>query len=153
ALDRMGTEVMLANRVVLGPGQSPPRFRWVPFADALLLPLDTHGERDTPDRRVLYPLEEKLLRRYLADLGIARLPARLDDYVRPVVTPTLERQRRSGAVAVKFEAAYLRTLDFAAPDPALAARVYARYVRGGRPRASEYKVLEDYLFRVVAREA
>lgn len=153
ALDRMGTEVMLANRVALGPGQAPPRFRWVAFDDALMLPLDTRAERVTPDRRVLYPLEERLLRRYLADLGVARLPSTLDAYVRTVVTPTLERQRQAGAVAVKFEAAYLRALDFDDPDAARAQRVYARYVAGGRPPRAEYKALQDYLFRVIAREA
>jgi hypothetical protein len=153
ALDRMGTEVMLANRIVLGPGQAPPRFRWVSFDDALMLPLDTRAERVTPDRRVLYPLEERLLHRYLADLGVARLPPTLDAYVRTVVTPTLERQRQAGAVAVKFEAAYLRALDFDEPDVARAQRVYARYVARGRPPHAEYKALQDYLFRVIAREA
>ena len=153
ALDRMGTEVMLANRVALGPGQAPPRFRWVSFVDALLLPLDTRAEQVTPDRRVLYPLEERLLRRYLADLGLARLPGTLDGYVRDVVTATLERQHRHGAVAVKFEAAYLRALDFDQPDAAAARRVYARYQAGGRPSHREYKALQDYLFRVIAREA
>src|ERR1044071_6217009 len=40
-LDRMGVEVMLANRVEMGSSIQPPRFRWVPYADALLFPLDT----------------------------------------------------------------------------------------------------------------
>ncbi|HLY19666.1 MAG TPA: hypothetical protein VKR61_20710, partial [Bryobacteraceae bacterium] len=31
-LDRMGVEVMLANRVQMGRGIQPPRFRWVPYA-------------------------------------------------------------------------------------------------------------------------
>ena len=39
-LDQMGVEVMLANRVEMGPSIQPPRFRWVPYADALLFPLD-----------------------------------------------------------------------------------------------------------------
>lgn len=153
ALDRMGIEVMLANRIALGPGQAPPRFRWVSFVDALMLPLDTRAERVTPDRRVLYPLEERLLRRYLVDIGVARLPPTLDGYVRNVVTPTLERQRQAGAVAVKFEAAYLRALDFEEPDAATARRVYARYAGGGSPPHREYKALQDYLFRMIAREA
>lgn len=153
ALDRMGIDVMLANRVALGPGLAPPRFRWVSFADALLFPLDTRAERVTPDQRALYPLEERLLRRHLAELGLARLPATLEGYVRTVVTPTLERQRQAGAVAVKFEAAYLRALDFGEPDALSARRGYARYVTGGRPSHSEYKALQDYLFRIIAREA
>ncbi|HKO16189.1 MAG TPA: amidohydrolase family protein [Gemmatimonadaceae bacterium] len=153
-LDRIGTQVMLANRVALGPGLEPPRFRWVAFADALMLPLDTHAEAArTPDMRVLYPLEARLLRRYLHDLGVATLPRTLDAYVAAVVVPTLRRQHEGGTVAVKFEAAYLRPLDFDDPQPALARRVYARYVSGGTPTHAEYKALEDHLFRVIAREA
>ncbi|HEX5437855.1 MAG TPA: amidohydrolase family protein [Gemmatimonadaceae bacterium] len=153
-LDRIGTQVMLANRITLGPGLAPPRFRWVAFVDALMLPLDTHAEAArTPDTRALYPLEAKLLHRYLRDLGVTALPGTLDEYVTKVVIPTLQRQRRGGAVSVKFEAAYLRPLDFDDPRPPLARRVYARYVRGGTPTHAEYKALEDDLFRIIAREA
>ena len=153
-LDRIGTEVMLANRIALGPGLEPPRFRWVAFDDALMLPLDTRAEASrTPDTRALYPMEAALLHRYLRDLGLSAVPRTLDAYVARVVIPTLERQRRGGAVSIKFEAAYLRPLDFDDPDPAAARRVYARYAAGGTPTHAEYKALEDYLFRVIAREA
>jgi predicted TIM-barrel fold metal-dependent hydrolase len=153
-LDRIGTEVMLANRVAMGPGLAPPRFRWVSYVDALLLPLSTRAEAAvSPDRQALYPYEEKLLKRYLADLHVAALPATLDGYLKTVVTPTLERQREGGCVAVKFEAAYLRSLDFADAPRETASRVYARYVRGGVPSRAEYKALEDFLFRAIAREA
>lgn len=153
-LDKVGTEVMLANRVAMGPGLAPPRFRWVSYVDALMLPLSTKAEAAaTPDRSKLYPLEEKLLRRYLADLHVAKLPATLDGYLRTVVTPTLERQRKAGCVAVKFEAAYLRRLDFDEASAETAGRVYARYVNAGEPSRADYKALEDYLFRFIAREA
>ena len=154
ALDQAGIDIMLANRVAMGPGLEAPRFRWVSFVDALMLPLDTRAEAGaTPDTRALYPKEATLLKRYLLDLHIAKLPSSLDGYVHAVVIPTLERQHSGGAVAVKFEAAYLRPLDFDDPDPAIARRVYARYVAGGVPTHAEYKRLEDYLFRVIAREA
>jgi predicted TIM-barrel fold metal-dependent hydrolase len=154
ALDQAGIDVMLGNRVAMGPGLERPRFRWVTFVDALMLPLDTRGEATrTPDTRVLYPKEAKLLQRYLRDLHLARIPPTLDAYVRTVVVPTLDRQRAAGAVGVKFEAAYLRALDFDDPDPALAQRVYAKYAGGGVPPRTDYKALEDYLFRVISREA
>ena len=153
-LDRSGIDEMMANRIALGPGLSPPRFRWVAFDDALMLPLDTRAEASrTPDTRSLYPKETTLLRRYLRDLGLRALPTSLEDYVARVVAPTLERQRAGGAVSIKFEAAYLRPLDFDDPDPVLARRVYARYVSGGTPTHVEYKALEDYLFRVIVRQA
>jgi predicted TIM-barrel fold metal-dependent hydrolase len=154
ALDRAGIDIMLANRIALGPGLTPPRFRWVAFADPLMFPLDNSAEATrTPDTRPLYPRESKLLGRYLHDLGIAKLPAALDDYVRTVVVPTLTAQRAGGAVGIKFEAAYLRPLDFDDPDVAGAQRVYARYVNGGVPSRIDYKTLQDYLFRAIAREA
>jgi predicted TIM-barrel fold metal-dependent hydrolase len=154
ALDIAGIDVMLSNRVAMGAGLPSPRFRWVPFVDALMLPLDGRLESArTPDTRSLYALETKLLHRYMNDLGVAKLPASLDDYVKTVVTPTLERQKKGGAVAVKFEAAYLRALDFDDPDPNLARLVYSRFASGGTPGRAEYKTLEDYLFRVIVREA
>lgn len=154
ALDQAGIDIMMANRIALGPGLEPPRFRWVAFDDALMMPLDTRAEAArTPDTRSLYPRESKLLRRYLHDLGVAALPRSLDAYVARIVVPTLEKQKTGGAVSIKFEAAYLRPLDFDDPDPALARRVYARYAAGGTPTHAEYKALEDYLFRVIVREA
>jgi uncharacterized protein len=153
-LDRIGVETMLANRVSMGPGLSAPRFQWVSYVDALMLPLSTRAEAAvTPERVKLYPLEDKLLRRYLDDLHVAGLPATLDGYLRTVVTATLERQHRAGAVAVKFEAAYLRSLDFASAAEDAASRVYARYVGGGEPSHAEYKLLQDFIFRHIAREA
>ena len=153
-LDRIGTEVMLANRVAMGPGLAPPRFRWVSYVDALLLPLSTAAERKaTPDYAVLYPLEDRLLHRYLTDLHLSRIPATLDDYLRTVVTPTLEHQRQNGCIAVKFEAAYLRALVFADAPVSAARSVYARNASGGVPSHADYKLLQDYLFRYIAREA
>lgn len=153
-LDRVGTEVLLANRMAMGPGLSTPRFRWVSYVDALLFPLSTKGEAATsPDREKLYPLEEKLLRRYLAELGLSSTPSTLDAYLTTVVTPSLESQRRGGCVAVKFEAAYLRSLDFDQASRASASAIYEKYSRGGEPSHAEYKTLEDFLFRYIAREA
>lgn len=153
-LDQVNIETMFANRVALGRGLTAPRFRWVAFDDALIFPLNNEAaRRSNPDYRGFYPGEERLLKRYLGDLKIAALPATLDDYLKAVVTPTLERQQRDGAVAIKFEAAYLRKLDFDEPDQLRAHTVYARYVKGGEPGAVDYKALQDFLFRYVAREA
>src|SRR5207245_11109878 len=100
-----------------------------------------------------YAAEQRLLKRYLSDLGVRTLPATLADYCLTVVTPTLERQKAGGAVAEKFEAAYLRWLDFGPATQADAARIYAQFARGGVPAPSEYKTLQDYLFAYIARES
>ena len=153
-LDAAGIEIMLANRIAMGAGLPGSRFKWVPFADPLLLPLDTRAEAvRTPDMRALYPKEAALLQRYYRELGIARRPTTLDGFVKTVVTPVMERWRSGGAVGIKFEAAYLRPLNFDAADAASARSIYARYASGGTPTHAEYKTLQDYLMRVIAREA
>ena len=153
-LDRLNIETMFANRVAMGRGLNPPRFRWVPFDDALIFPLSNEAQkRFNADYKGFYPGEEKLLKRYLGDLNLRALPATLEAYLKSVVTPTLERQKRNGAVAIKYEAAYLRKLDFDNPDEARAHLTYARYVRGGEPPPADYKALQDFLFFYIAREA
>jgi hypothetical protein len=153
-LDQLNIETMFANRVAMGRGLVAPRFRWVAFDDALLFPLNNEAaKRSNRDYRALFPLEEKLLKRYLTDLKLGALPPTLTEYLAKVVTPTLQSQKNNGAVAVKFEAAYLRKLDFDNPDEARARAVYARFVRGGEPPAGDYKPLQDFLFYYVTREA
>ena len=153
-LDHVGTEVLFANRIAMGPGLPTPRFRWVSYVDALLLPLSNKAEAAmSPDREKLYPLEEKLFRRYLADLKLSGTPATLESYLTTVVTPTLESQRKAGCVAVKFEAAYLRSLDFGEASPAAANAIYEKYSQGGEPSHAEYRTLQDFLFRYIVREA
>jgi len=154
-LDHLGIETELANRVQLGRGLQPPRFRWVPFDDALLLPLKTTSlAAATPDRRFFYSRENTLLKRYLDNLHLDALPTTLQEYTTKVVTPTLERQKKNGAVAIKFEAAYLRSLDFAAPDShVMLEKVYAPYIKEGVPPDADYTRLQDYLFHYIALEA
>ncbi len=152
-LDQLNIETMFANRVAMGRGLSAPRFRWVSFDDALIFPLSNEAQkRFNQDYKGFYPAEEKLLKRYLGDLNLPALPVTLDAYLKQVVTPTLERQKRNGAVAIKYEAAYLRKLDFDNPDEARARLTYARYLRGGEPPANDYKALQDFLFFYIARE-
>ncbi|MGH9872873.1 MAG: amidohydrolase family protein [Pyrinomonadaceae bacterium] len=154
ALDQLGIETMFANRVAMGRGLATPRFRWVSFVDALLFPLSNEtAKKSNPDYRGFYPGEERLLKRYIASAGLKALPATLDAYLAKVVTATLESEKRDGAIAVKFEAAYLRKLDFDEANIVSARRVYSRYVGGAEPSAADYKTLQDFLFRYIAREA
>jgi len=152
-LDQLGIEVMLANRIAMGSGLKPPRFRWVPYDDALMYPLDNTLMADTPDRKFFFSREQMLLKRYLSDLNLTTVPATLDEYLKLIVKPTLERQKAGGAVAVKFEAAYLRSLDFQPASEAEAREVYVKYFREGTPESARYKMLQDFLFRYIAAEA
>jgi uncharacterized protein len=155
-LDQMGVEVMLANRVSMGPSIQAPRFRWVPYADALIFPLDNSKlAAVNSDRKSFFALEDNLRARYLQDAGLTTPPATLAEYLSRVVTPTLEKQRQGGAVAVKFEAAYLRSLTFDKVDRGFAERLYAskpsEYMYAANQPA-DYKLLQDFLFRYIASE-
>ncbi|MEY2564162.1 MAG: uncharacterized protein QOH88_2355 [Verrucomicrobiota bacterium] len=153
-LDQIGIQTMFANRVAMGSGLMAPRFRWVAFDDALIFPLNNESlRRLNPDYRSFFVGEGRLLKRYLDDSGVEALPATLKEYLSKVVLATLERQKTAGAVAVKFEAAYLRSLDFADAPEKEAEGVYTRFAKGGDPSPAEYKILQDFLFRFIAREA
>jgi len=165
-LDKSNIGTMLANRVSMGTGVQPPRFRWVPYDDALLFPLDNTAIADTPDRAQFFPLEEKVFAAYMKAAGLSKIPATLDNYITKVVLPTLHRQKEGGAVAVKFELAYLRPLDIGNPTRAQATAIYAKgrgdrgprgtsFVQWGEDTAlspTDYKPLQDYLFRIIALE-
>jgi predicted TIM-barrel fold metal-dependent hydrolase len=152
-LDQIGTETAFANRVAMGPGLEAPRYRWVPFVDALVFPLDTRTLRTTPDRVAFFAAEARHLDRYRQAAKLPRLPATLDGYVNDFVAPTLQRMKREGAVSVKFELAYLRSLDVAPSPHDVAARTYARFVAGGAAPYADYRVVQDYLLRAIVREA
>jgi predicted TIM-barrel fold metal-dependent hydrolase len=137
----------------MGPGVAPPRFRWVPYADALLFPLDNSKlAASNPDRKAFFADEDILLRRYLQSASLPAVPGNLEDYLARVVTPTLEGHQRGGALAEKFEAAYLRSLEFVRTDRSAAGRVYAQWAGKPRPSDSDYKILQDYLFWYIAAE-
>lgn len=152
-LNRANADIMLANRVAMGRGLSSDRFKWVPFADMFLFPLNNDAMKaKDPDHRVFFTREEQLLKRYLNSSQLQALPPTFDEYT-AFVSHTLESWKSSGAVAVKFELAYLRTLEVGDAQRENAERVYSLYARGSEPVPEEYKILQDYLFRHIAQEA
>jgi hypothetical protein len=152
-LDQIGVETMIANRIAMGDGIKAPRFRWVPYVDTLIFPLDNSAlAARTSDRKAFFALEDALRQRYLKEAGLEAVPATLSDYLTRVVTPTLERHKQGGAIAEKFEAAYLRSLAFDAVDRGVADRIYSQFARKGTPPDAQYKQLQDFLFRYIASE-
>ena len=153
-LDQLNIEVMFANRVAMGRGLTAPRFRWVPYADAFLFPLDnTAASAANPDYRGQIDGARRVLQRYQREVRVEKLPDTLAVYLSKVVDATLARQKESGAVAMKFAAAYMRTLDFGNPSEAEAARIYAQFVKGGSPPVADFKEVQDFIFRHIAMKA
>jgi uncharacterized protein len=153
-LDHLGIETEFANRIALGRGLTPPHFRWVPFDDALLFPLNNQQLADaTPDRKFFFGREKDLLLRYSNDLGVSAMPETLAEYLEKIVTPELEKQKQQGAIAIKFEAAYLRSLQFEPANRDDAATIYAKYIHAEMPPKGDYTHLQDFLLRYIAAEA
>jgi len=152
-LDRLGIETSMANRVAMAPYLDPARFKWVFFVDCYMFPFDNSAlAAKNTDEAVYMPLQTKLRRQYEQALGLDALPATFDGYLSFVSRSLAANQARGGA-AVKFEAAYFRSLSFDDPSREAAAAIYDEYRRGGVPSADEYKTFQDFIFRHIVSEA
>ncbi len=152
-LDKLNVQICLANRAVMAPYLDPKRFHWVFFGDAFFYPFDNHQQTaGTPDMGVYVPLQEKMLSRWKKQEGVEGLPADLSGYEEFVRRTMADNQKRGG-VAIKFEAAYFRTLYFTDPPRSQAEAIYNNYRAGGVPNAEEYRIFQDYIFRVMADQA
>jgi hypothetical protein len=152
-LDKVNIETCLANRVALAPYLNPKRFHWVFFVDSFLFPFDNHDQAaKNGDMGVYIPLQEKVLQRYKKQEGIEGLPADLAGY-EAFVRATLADNQKKGGVAMKFEAAYFRTLYFRDPPREKAETIYAKYRAGGVPSEEDYRTFQDYIFRVLIDQA
>ena len=153
-LDKLNVDICLANRAMMAPYLDPKRFHWVFFGDAFFYPFDNSQQREsTPDMGVYVPLQEKMLGRWKKQEGVEGLPEDLagyEDFVRRTMT---DNQQKYGGVAIKFEAAYFRTLHFTDPPRAHAEVVYNKYRAGGVPTEGEYRQFQDYIFRVMVDQA
>ncbi len=122
-------------------------------ANPLLFPLNNEeAKKSNPQREADFTTDEKWLKGFLDEAKLTSLPETLDDYVNKLIVPLLERRKAGGVLAVKFYAAYMRSLEFSDVPEREARRVYAEYANGGVPPAAEYKALQDYLFRRIALE-
>jgi len=101
---------------------------------------------------VYVPLQEKMFARYKKQMNLATLPADLAGYETFVRNTIADNQKRGG-VAMKFEAAYFRTLYFSDPPREKAESIYAKYHSGGAPSADEYRLFQDYISRVMIDQA
>ncbi len=154
-LDQLGIESELANRVAMGRGLKPTALplgairRHVAISAKQLCA----GGAIARSQDFLRPGGDAF-RAIFAAAQPEQCAAHAGAIHRPKSSrPCWNCKEANGAVAIKFEAAYLRALDFAPAKEADAARVYARYVKGGVPSDADYKTLQDYLFRYLAREA
>src|SRR3954447_13708966 len=113
-LDQLKIETSVANRVAMPDYLSPKRFKWVCFVDNLLFPFGNRNIATNPDLVIYIPLQEKLLKRNMARLGVSALPDSFDGYL-AFVQKLLETNKAAGAIGIKFEIAYFRSLHFEDP--------------------------------------
>jgi predicted TIM-barrel fold metal-dependent hydrolase len=151
-LDKLNIEKGVANRAMMADYLDPKRFLWVFFGDAFLWPFNNQRETArNADEQVYIPLQEKMLRRWMQQEGVAKLPATFGDYL-AFVSRTLEDNQKKGGIAIKFEVAYFRPTKFSDPTREQAEDLYQRFVAGGIPAEAEYRTFQDYIFRFLVRE-
>jgi hypothetical protein len=152
-LDKVGIQVSVANRVAMDYLENNPRFRWVFFVDPFMFPFDNQKLAINPDRVVYFPIQEKVLHRYLQQVGLSKLPADFAGY-EAAIHHVLEQDKQRGAVALKFEAPYFRSLvNITDPPREQAEAIYNKYSAGGIPTTEEYLNFQDYIFRSLIAQA
>jgi hypothetical protein len=70
-LDKNAIQIGFVNISALGPGQQNPRFRWVPFADALVSPFNRKQNTYIPGTAI---------KKILTELHEENLPRSLENY-------------------------------------------------------------------------
>src|SRR3989475_8457015 len=149
----MNIETCLANRVAPAAYLDPKRFHWVFFVDSFLFAFDNHSLiAKNGDMAVYIPLQEKVLQRYMKQESMHGLPADLGGY-EAFIRQTLADNQKKGGVAMKFEAAYFRTLYFRDPSREKAEAIYTQFRAGGVPSDEDYITFQDYVFRVLIDQA
>jgi len=146
-LDKINTESSVANRAMMANYLDPTRFPWVFFADSFMWPFN--NERETarnPDEGVYIPLQEKMLRRWMQQESVSKLPVKFGDYLDFIVR-VLEDNQKKGGIAMKFEVAYFRPTTFSDPTREQAEYIYRQYGSAGIPSEKEYRTFQDYIFR------
>ena len=151
-LDKLNTESSAANRAMMPDYLDPKRFPWVFFVDSFLFPFNNQRETArNPDEGVYIPLQEKMLRRWMQQENVTKLPTDFDSYLK-FISRVLEDNRSKGGIAMKFEVAYFRPTSFSDPTREKAADLYQRYVSGGIPSEKDYLTFQDYIFRYLILE-
>lgn len=152
-LDLVGIQVGVANRVAMDYLEGNPRFRWVVFVDPFMFPFNNRELAINPDRAVYFPIQEKALHRYMGQAGLSQLPSDLAGY-EALMRRVIEQDKQQGAVAIKFEAPYFRSLvNITDPLREKAEAIYRKYHAGGIPSTEEYLVFQDYVFRYLLAQA
>lgn len=148
-LDQISVETTIAIAYDRVDSLPEPRFRWCSFADWLLWPVLAEGSR-----------EPQLVTNYVREMaaacsraGLDSVPETVEEYLETILEPELRRRRDAGAVALKFQTAYYRPIDFSDVTLNEAARLYERGVRDGSLPTTDHRALQDYLFDRLARVA
>jgi predicted TIM-barrel fold metal-dependent hydrolase len=151
-LEKLNIEQSVANRAMMADYLDPKRFVWVFFVDSFMWPFNNQQQtaRNT-DQQVYIPLQGKMLRRWMKQEGVEKLPSDFGDYL-AFVTKTLEDNQKKGGIAMKFEVAYFRSTKFGDPTREQAEEVYKKYAQGGVPTEEDYRIFQDYIFRYLVTE-
>ena len=127
-LDKLNVDICLANRAMM-PTYLDPKRASTGFSLATRSSFPFDNRVIKPPARptwasTMMPLQEKMLSRWKKQEGVEGLPADLAGY-EDLVRRTMEDNQKKGGVAIKFEAAYFRSLHFSDPPREKAEAIYA----------------------------
>lgn len=127
-----------------------PAYRWVFHLDALLWPCQT-----TPaNEQWLIAVYGGRMKGMCAEAGYGdSVPPTLSRFLTDIVDPVLEHAKKSGAVAMKSNAPYYRSLSFTDVPREDAERLYQQGAGTGALDTRDHRALQDFLFRHIVGRA
>jgi amidohydrolase family protein len=148
-LDKLNFESVL----YIAPAPLPkaaPAYRWVFHLDALLWPCQTAPANE----QWLIAVYGGRMQGMCAEAGYAEsVPPTLARFLEDIVDSALDRAKTGGAVAIKSNAPYYRSLSFADVAREDAERLYERGAREGHLDTHDHRALQDFLFRYIVGRA
>jgi uncharacterized protein len=142
-LDVAGVEMALVEgEPPPAPAGTPPgRFRFLPRADIFLRPFSQESAA--------------ALKPFFIAARTYTLPKTLDEFLKRIVTPAMERWVGAGCVGVDVAIVQYRPINFDDVNAEVARAAYGRLLVAGELGASaaDLKAFQDYTVRYLAREA
>ena len=148
-LDQVNVETMVTIGISPAESLAAPRFSWCAHLDWALWPLDCQS---TGGRRMVLNLR-RIADQMLKGDGWEGQPKTLDEYLDDFLGPHLDEDKKRGAVGIKFNTPYYRSLDFQEVSYASASLLYEQGLARGELDPRGHRVLQDYVFAWMAERA
>lgn len=147
-LDQVNIDRMVNININLHDTLPTDRFPWCAHFEWTLYPFACEPVHTGPSK-----MQTAVAVRKREALGVTEAPATLDRFIEDVVFASLKDVKDKGAVGIKFNTPYSRSLDFGDHAKSDVEPLYIKGLKQGGLGPDEHKVVQDYIFRKMVVQA